>query len=141
MVGLKVKKDVAPRDNLFQYNNLDEQDFHRICANSQFIIPMIDPIRYSGYFKDRFTSSVLIGFAYSLPFVAHKSLFQLYPIVGFAYESDKEFLERIAEANSVCDAHYNEMVRQLVSNRDEIVRKNSDNIKFILGELDSFVGT
>jgi len=140
MVGIKVKKEIAPKANVLEFNNLDEQDSHRICANSRFILPMIDPIRYSGYFKDRFTSSVLMGFAYALPFVAHKALFDLYPIAGFPYETDSEFLERVSEANSVSESCYNALAQQMVSALTKIFTKNTENIKFILGELGSIVG-
>jgi hypothetical protein len=91
VVGLKVETELPSAPNLKLHLNQAEREFHSICAGSTFILPLIDPVSYRGYFTDRFTSSIQIGFAYALPFIAHQALFDLYPIAGLSYSTDEEF--------------------------------------------------
>jgi hypothetical protein len=98
VVGLKVTTELPAAPNLSIYLNQPEREFHSICAASTFILPLIDPVSYRGYFTDRFTSSIHIGFAYALPFIAHRALFDLYPIAGLAYSTDAEFHECLERA-------------------------------------------
>lgn len=132
LCGIRVKADLGNGVNIFQHSNLDELEFHRLCASADFIMPMVDPIRYAGYFKDRFTSSIQVGFAYSLPFIAHKALFDLYPIVGFSYQTDEEFFACVSQAAAL-DADKLALLQDKMSaNRAALAQTNGDNITTIL---------
>jgi hypothetical protein len=133
--GLKTKSDVPQGQNILTHMNLSELDFHRVCANMDFITPLVDPVRYSGYFKDRATSSLQIGFSYCLPFIAHRALFDLCPIVGLAYESDGEFLDCIERANSMTFGEYELMVAEAANQRKIIEKDNLVNVNLLVKGL------
>jgi hypothetical protein len=133
--GIKVAEELSNGTNIFQYCNLSEEAFHRACAASDFIMPMLDPMRYPGYFTRTFTSSIQIGISYSLPFIAHKALFELYPISGLSYETDDEFINCVSQAADIEPAFYRHMQSEMVFHKIEITRRNREHLSAILAEI------
>ncbi|MGO9990999.1 MAG: hypothetical protein ACLPTF_00590 [Steroidobacteraceae bacterium] len=129
VVGIKSATELKSAKNLYLRFNQTERDFHSICASSTFILPLIDPVGYKQYFVECFSSSIFIGFAYNLPFIAHRDLFNLYPIVGYPYSTQNEFLQCL-ESAATCDADHLEAMRhQLVQNRAMLKESNIANFK------------
>jgi hypothetical protein len=135
VIGIKVGIDLPSNKNIRTWFNQPEREFHSICANCTFILPLIDPISYSGYFRQTFTSSVLIGFSYDLPFIAHRELFELYPIVGYSYSNDNELLECIEAAANSTDMELTEIKQRMGANRTALIEASVLNIKSRLQRL------
>jgi hypothetical protein len=103
VVGINAGLSLTTSSNLQTHFNLCEYDFHSACGTSTFMLPLLDPVGYKQYFENCFTSSVHMGFAYALPFIAHRALFDLYPIVGFSYRNTDELHDCLRKAEQ-CDA-------------------------------------
>jgi hypothetical protein len=135
VIGIKVGIDLPATKNLRTWFNQSERDFHSICANSTFILPLIDPIAYGGYFRESFTSSILIGFSYDLPFIAHRGLFDLYPIVGYSYSTDDELLQCIETAAYCTELELREMRQRIAANRTTLIASGILNVRSRLQRL------
>jgi hypothetical protein len=131
--GLKVGgQEPATESNVSYLTDLGEFEFHQVCARSHFILPLIEPKNYGWYFDCRFSSSILIGLSYNLPFVAHKRLFDLYPISGYPYETDDELLGCMKQATTAAATDYDGMLVKMASKRDLIRKENLDRFAKIL---------
>jgi hypothetical protein len=124
--------------NIRRFANLDEADFHHTCRTARFILPMLDPERFPQYFRDRTTTSVLVGLGHGLPFVAHERLFELYPICGLPYASRDSFVTALSRAGSMPDAEY-AALRAAQEERRHAQRVT--NVAVIAGMLDCIRGT
>jgi hypothetical protein len=99
-------------DNVRMYKNLDEIAFYRTCASCRYILPMIDPDRFPNYFRNQFTSSVLVGMGLGLLYVAHQRLFEMYPICGVPYKNYDELPAAINYAAAMPDDEYSALYSQ-----------------------------
>jgi len=138
--GLTVAQRLAPDRRIRPYLDLPELDFHGACAGAHFILPLIDPVRYRGYFTNKFSSSILIGMAYQLPFIAHRALFDLYPIAGYAYRNDKELIACVTRAAATTEEAYAGMVSALRQARATARQANEDNVRRCLDALSADPG-
>lgn len=127
IVGIKVDIEFPPLSNLKILFNQSEYAFHAACAQSTFIVPMIDPTGYPGYFSSIFTSSILIGFAYGLPFVAHTQLFDLYPIRGFAYDAADGLVGALRAAETCGASKIQQLKAEMADIRSRVLAQNVAN--------------
>jgi hypothetical protein len=133
--GLTVNEQALPQTNIIYHTDLSEIEFHSSCANCDYIMPLIDPGRYSGYFQSRFTSSIQIGLAYNLPFIAHKALFEIYPIHGYPYDRDEDLLSLVREASSISENRYQTLAAAMANAREGILKRNMANFTFVAYNL------
>ena len=112
IVGIKTEFKIPEHPRINISTNVDEIVFHKICHFSSFIIPMIDPKKHWSYYHEVFTSSIQMGIAYSLPFIAHEKLFDLYPICGWAYNSTDNFDIAVSNALSCSQEQYKNLIVQ-----------------------------
>jgi hypothetical protein len=119
-------KSLHSGENVNVLTNLDEFDFYSHCASSKFILPMIDPQNFPQYFRDRFTSSILVGMGLGIPFVAHERLFELYPIAGLSYRNPEDAGTAVRKATELSDSEYSGLCAQLDAKRSAQMRANLD---------------
>lgn len=133
--GLTVAGIKFGSDGVTTHANLPEIEFHRVCASAHFMLPLIDPVRYPGYFENKFTSSIQIGFSYGLPFIAHKALFDLYPITGFSYERDEDIPGCILQASRLSASSYSDMRLNQSKHGEQYHQENIQNILMGLNSM------
>jgi hypothetical protein len=133
--GLVGKQPLDVGEDIDLETDLPELAFHRDCAAADFILPLIDPERYPQYFSIQATSSVQIGLSYLLPFIAHRRLFELYPIVGYAYETDDELMACIERAGAVTAADYAELVSEAKAARQGLQQRNAETLRQALRSM------
>jgi hypothetical protein len=140
VVGIETSYKIAAETNIIAHYNLDEIEFHSTCASNTYIMPMISPRANSGYFIDRFTSSVLIGFSYLIPFIAHESLFDLYPIAGWSYADDAGMEAAVQSALSCSVPEYEDKMRSCEAGRAKLKARNIENFRGLASEMVRSIG-
>jgi hypothetical protein len=121
--------------NILQHANLTEQQYYETCDACRFVLPMIDPDRFPGYFEDRFTCTVLTGLGLNIPFVAHRKLFDLYPIQGFSYDSRAELSAAVAKAIAVDESAYRAMRQAQQDAATQLAARNVAVISRMIAEI------
>jgi hypothetical protein len=124
VIGLKVNRELALGESARVIFDADELAFHRECAACHFVLPLINPQTHKRYFEHAFSTSILIGFAYGLPFVAHRALFELYGLEGFAYADDAELAQCLQAAVNQPASEYDAMRARMSATRERIVQQN-----------------
>ena len=135
IVGQKLQDLVPDAPNIRIYSNVSETYFDALCEKNHFILPLIGPDDYPQYFEDRFTTSILRGFAARLPFIAHKRLFDIYPIAGISYGDDEGVLAAIGKAKEISQEAYNAMLNELEQRKALVDQRNLKNFCIALSEI------
>ena len=135
IVGQKLKDLVPNAPNINMYSNISELYFDNICEKNHFILPLIEPDGYPQYYEDRFTTSILRGFAAKLPFIAHKRLFEIYPIAGISYDNDEGVLPAIEKAKDISQEAYNALLSELEEKKASVDKSNLKNFCIALSEV------
>ena len=129
LVGAVTDGTVFDSSAVVLHSELSELGFHSCCQSCDFILPMIDPVQQKDYFNYIFTTSVTIGLAHTLPFIAHSSLFDLYPLVGLAYDDDQGLRRCLLAAAAMTDTEHKSMQTELKQRRDQHVEAALDMIE------------
>ncbi|SFU46779.1 hypothetical protein SAMN02799631_00778 [Methylobacterium sp. 174MFSha1.1] len=124
LVGLSVERDYSFIKNSRILKNLREIDFHGECAASNFLAPLIDPKKYPAYFKDRFSSSIQIGLSYSIPFIAHAQLLEMYGIPGISYNSDEDLIKAFSDAQKLNEVEIADLKAKMTDIQEKISEEN-----------------
>jgi hypothetical protein len=135
IVGKRTKFHATYPSNVRFFFNLNETEYRRACRNNDFVLPMIDPEQHPSYFLNRFSTSVLCGLACSLPFIAHKELFSIYPIHGLSYESFDGLVEQVAVAEKMQESDRKALQADIATSENEIFRQNLGIFERALGEV------
>jgi GR25 family glycosyltransferase involved in LPS biosynthesis len=139
IVGSTIKMETIPNitsnSRVSLHLNLDEKDYHIVCAKCHFILPMIDPDLYPRYFESAYTTSALIGFTHAIPFIAHRKLFEQYGLVGFAYDYQHEISGILDKAAKMSSREYQDLVHQVRSERSRISQANILRFYQLIGAL------
>ncbi len=132
IVGGGMPENCPSAHNIHYHLRIDEISFHKKCSEMDFIIPLIDPDIHPQYFDYAFSSSVLIGLAYSLPFIAHERLFELYPIKGFSYSTYEGMKSCVEMAASLSHSDYVMLSNEVSNVQQHLQDANIFNLQTIL---------
>jgi len=93
--GRELPNFLVKYKNKIQFlNDKNFVEYHNYFNDVSFILPLIDNSFNHLYFTKKYTSSIAYGMGYNIPFIAHTKLKEIYPIQGYFYSSQKDFIDK-----------------------------------------------